>query len=353
MNEPLNPCYPSPCGPNSQCRANNDQEICTCLPNYVGRAPNCRPECIMNHECPHNLACINQKCQNPCASASCGLNADCQVVNHLPMCTCFPGYSGDPFRSCSDQPTSKNISMIIQYLSNTQNSFLLPKQFLVAYLPPDETPCQKNPCGINAVCRESDRAGSCTCLEGYTGDPHSHCRPECTMNNECPFNKICSNMKCVDPCPGLCGHNARCDVIHHRAECSCIPGFRGNPYQGCTPVPEVQLEPVDPCQPSPCGPYSKCVNRNGAAICSCLVNYYGSPPNCRPECVVDSECSFDKNCVNMKCRDPCPGTCGINSRCQVVNHSPICSCDVGYTGDPFIRCIYEERKNSENNPISF
>lgn len=74
------------------------------------------------------------------------------------------------------------------------------------------------------------------------------------------------------------------------------------------------------------------------------MNYIGSPPNCRPECVVHGDCSLDKSCLSQKCRDPCPGTCGINANCNVVNHSPICSCKSGYTGDPFIRCIFEESK---------
>lgn len=107
VHEPINPCYPSPCGPNSQCRAQNDQAVCTCISNYIGRAPNCRPECSMNQECPQNLACINQRCQSPCSPSSCGLNAECYVINHLKMCTCPNGYTGDPFRSCSDQPPSK------------------------------------------------------------------------------------------------------------------------------------------------------------------------------------------------------------------------------------------------------
>lgn len=69
------------------------------------------------------------------------------------------------------------------------------------------------------------------------------------------------------------------------------------------------------------------------------------PPNCRPECSVSSECSQDKACVNQKCIDPCPGTCGSNARCNVLNHSPICSCPSGYTGDPFVQCIVERSEN--------
>lgn len=63
------------------------------------------------------------------------------------------------------------------------------------------------------------------------------------------------------------------------------------------------------------------------------------PPNCRPECVISSECPLNQACVNQKCVDPCPGTCGLNTRCQVINHNPICVCKDGYTGDPFTRCI--------------
>lgn len=82
---------------------------------------------------------------------------------------------------------------------------------------------------------------------------------------------------------------------------------------------------------------------NGNAVCSCQPNYIGSPPSCRPECMVSADCAQDKACVNQKCADPCPGTCGLNARCQVVNHNPICSCAPGFTGDPFVRCLQESK----------
>lgn len=103
-------------------------------------------------------------------------------------------------------------------------------------------------------------------------------------------------------------------------------------------------ESTNPCQPSPCGPNSQCREINGQAVCSCLPNYIGSPPGCRPECVVSSECPLNKACINQKCLDPCISTCGINSRCHVVNHSPICTCQTSYTGDPFTRCYPIPRK---------
>ncbi|KRT79972.1 hypothetical protein AMK59_6539, partial [Oryctes borbonicus] len=82
----------------------------------------------------------------------------------------------------------------------------------------------------------------------------------------------------------------------------------------------------------------QCREINNQAVCSCLPTYVGSPPGCRPECVTSSECAYDKACINQKCSDPCPGTCGISTICNTVNHSPICVCQPGYTGDPFTRC---------------
>lgn len=102
-------------------------------------------------------------------------------------------------------------------------------------------------------------------------------------------------------------------------------------------------EYVNPCLPSPCGPYSECREVNNHAVCSCQKNYIGTPPSCRPECMVSSECAQNKACINQKCVDPCPGTCGQNARCQTVNHNPICSCATGYTGDPFVRCLPERK----------
>lgn len=101
-----NPCVPSPCGPNSQCRAIGNTPACSCLPNFLGRAPNCRPECTISAECPGNLACQNERCRDPCPG-SCGSHATCVVVKHAPMCYCEVGYTGDPFTGCSQIQQSK------------------------------------------------------------------------------------------------------------------------------------------------------------------------------------------------------------------------------------------------------
>lgn len=99
VSSPVNSCVPSPCGPNSQCREINSQPVCSCLQGFSGTPPSCRPECVTSAECPLNQACINQKCTNPCLG-SCGINALCQTINHNPICSCPPKFTGDPFVRC-------------------------------------------------------------------------------------------------------------------------------------------------------------------------------------------------------------------------------------------------------------
>lgn len=207
----------------------------------------------------------------------------------------------------------------------------LKKNILIAE-PVQDDPCNPSPCGTNARCDN----GVCICLAEYQGDPYVGCRPECVLNNDCPRDRACIRNKCQDPCPGTCGQNAQCAVINHIPTCTCIQGYIGNAFVTCSPIPRPQ--PQNPCNPSPCGPNSQCRQINEQAVCSCVPGYIGSPPTCRPECVTSSECSLTQACVNQKCIDPCPGTCGVAAQCQVTNHNPICSCGSGFTGDPFVRC---------------
>lgn len=73
-------------------------------------------------------------------------------------------------------------------------------------------------------------------------------------------------------------------------------------------------------------------------MCSCVENYIGSPPYCRPECVLSDECPQNKACIREKCQDPCINSCGVNAECHVVAHSAYCSCKQGYQGDAFVGC---------------
>ncbi|KOB51772.1 Dumpy, isoform I [Operophtera brumata] len=163
------------------------------------------------------------------------------------------------------------------------------------------------------------------------------------VSSECPQDKACVNQKCVDACEGVCGVNALCQVMKHTPVCSCVDGTEGDPFVGCRKKAYADEVSTKLCEPSPCGPNSVCTSTNGNAVCSCLPGYVGSPPTCA-ECVFNSDCSLGKACINNKCADPCEGDCGTNARCDVFNHSPVCSCGPGLTGDPFVICRQEASK---------
>lgn len=203
----ITPCIPSPCGPHSVCKDLSGVPSCSCLPEFVGSPPYCKPECTSNSECSPNLACINQKCKNPCIGA-CGVNAECRTVSHSPMCFCAQGYTGDAFSSCT----------------------------LITYDVVQESthPCQPSPCGPNAICKEQNKAGSCSCLQDYIGNPYEGCRPECVVNTDCAPNKACIRNKCQDPCPGTCAPLSNCVVVNHLPSCTCPIGYTGDPFHQCT-----------------------------------------------------------------------------------------------------------------------
>ncbi|KAF0298054.1 Neurogenic locus notch 3 [Amphibalanus amphitrite] len=373
------PCTPSPCGPNAQCREHNGGAACTCLEGYQGSPPNCRPECVVSADCASHLACVGNKCRDPCDD-QCGVNAECRVRSHVPICSCLSGFQGDPFQGCTAIPiTTPAPEKAICYpgvcgsnarcrehngiavCSCLSNFFGNPytgcrpecvsnaecprnkgsRPTAPAVFVPEREPCEPSPCGPNTQCRDNAGVPVCSCLPGYKGNAIVGCRPECTSNDDCPLDKACALQKCIDPCPGVCGPNAECKIMNHNPVCHCVPGYTGNPNQGCRLIPQTTPKPaieVDPCLPNPCGPYSQCQKHNGQAVCSCESGYFGVPPNCRPECLVPSDCAKTLTCMDQHCVDPCEGSCGVNTHCKVRNHSPVCSCRTGYEGDPFTGC---------------
>lgn len=89
-------CASSPCGINAVCY----NSTCLCIPEYHGNPyAECRPECTSDNECQKQLACIKLKCINPCKNA-CGIDAVCNVYNHLAICECPTPLRGDPFVAC-------------------------------------------------------------------------------------------------------------------------------------------------------------------------------------------------------------------------------------------------------------
>lgn len=109
-------------------------------------------------------------------------------------------------------------------------------------------------------------------------------------------------------------------------------------------IPAIVIIPdnttVQPCLPNPCDPNAQCdAYGNQFAICDpCVGSNALNSPLCRPECVLSSDCPFNKACLKNRCVDPCPGSCGVNAECSVYHHDAICRCVAGFEGNPYEHC---------------
>jgi len=139
MPVPVDPCNSDPCGPHSQCWQVNNFAACSCLAGYRGSPPNCQPECRTPSECASNLACINQKCRNPCPGA-CGASAECEMINHNAVCHCQQGFEGDPYEGCQRVTSPEAILITGGWGAEQSAELFLPWQNSTCELPalPDQ-----------------------------------------------------------------------------------------------------------------------------------------------------------------------------------------------------------------------
>jgi hypothetical protein len=191
-NQCLDPCLAGKaCGKDAQCTVSDHRALCLCPDGFQGEpTEKCvRYECQTNDDCEHNKKCLEGSCRNPCTEpGSCGINAQCRVVNRQAQCSCPPGYFGNARQEC--QPLAPGI-------------------------------CKTNPCGENAVCKEVPAGYECMCAENCVGDPKKGCL--CREN-------------IVNSCEGQsCGENALCRTINNdQPECYCPHNYPiGDPYVQC------------------------------------------------------------------------------------------------------------------------
>lgn len=103
----INPCANSPCASNAVCHVRNHNVACRCPEStpignplvYCERQPVAaiEPECRTDADCPSRLACINEKCAEPCHELRpCSQTAKCSVQDSVPVrtmiCTCAEGW---------------------------------------------------------------------------------------------------------------------------------------------------------------------------------------------------------------------------------------------------------------------
>lgn len=154
----------------------------------------------------------------------------CRDMRAIPSCSVLNPRVSFPL-------LEKTADFVISTFKNKINVLTFLHVISVSIPRPAVKPCFPSPCGANAICREQNGAGACVCLPEYYGNPYEGCRPECVINPDCASNKACMSSKCRDPCPGTCGQNANCQVVNHLPACTCYPGYTGDPFRYCNPIP--------------------------------------------------------------------------------------------------------------------
>nr|CAD7204573.1 unnamed protein product [Timema douglasi]CAD7413463.1 unnamed protein product [Timema poppensis] len=92
------------CGRNTQCSMVGGRPVCSCLPGHHGNPiTGCQKgDCEENRDCSNRRSCVNNECVNPCNLQVCGVRAQCDVENHVPVCSCPQRYTGNPFQYCNE-----------------------------------------------------------------------------------------------------------------------------------------------------------------------------------------------------------------------------------------------------------
>ncbi|KAE8745541.1 hypothetical protein FOCC_FOCC007730, partial [Frankliniella occidentalis] len=188
--------------------------------------------------------------------------------------------------------------------------------------------------------------------------------PGCRSNDDCPLSDTCLNRRCVNPCVASspCATNADCVPVNHRAQCRCPAPLVGDPLVNCyalsAAAPECESDSACPsdracinqrCQEpcavtNPCGVAADCRTFDHRPICSCPDGWGGNPQiQCyRPQCKADTDCVYDKACIEGNCLNPCVHgavQCGRGAECLVQAHRAQCVCPAGTQGDPFLSCV--------------
>ena len=234
-------------------------------------------ECLENTDCAADRSCVNNLCVDVCAegsnSGACGPNSQCNTVNHTPLCSCAPGFNGDPRIGCSriltcardnECPTNMMCAFGVCSRKNISSARFYMRIFWKRFYLLSVARCSSiRECLDTQVCASGKCVPRCTKNTDCPGAPGlSQCRggvcvaqDQCRRDFDCGQNQVCrrsrqprqrggnrrrngSGKKCVDVCkvPNACGKNAGCRGVSHKAQCICPKGFFGNPFdqkQGC------------------------------------------------------------------------------------------------------------------------
>lgn len=201
------------------------------------------------------MTCSSKQCVPVCRENSCGKNAVCSSTRYRPICSCPSGYSGDPTKECKVFECSKDDDCALDEECNPEKKC---KNVCI------------NACGTNAICRSLNRSPQCSCPPNFIGNPKLECAR--------PTGGTCSR--------NPCGVNARCrDMDNGSYECTCPSGCAGNPQHQCF------CGTMLPCASKVCGTNAQCrIGQNRETQCYCPRNYPNGDPNI--ECMFNLFANF-------------------------------------------------------------
>lgn len=134
--------------------------------------------CKTDSDCVYDKACINSNCLNPCSTLSCGHGADCIVQAHKAHCICPAGTQGSPMVSC--------VSVVCQYNEDCADHEACDR--LNRRCRPV---CEQDTCAEQATCLAQNHQPTCTCLNGFQGNPYIECIGKLNINISVMFSVCC------------------------------------------------------------------------------------------------------------------------------------------------------------------
>lgn len=107
---------------------------------------------------------------------------------------------------------------------------------------------------------------------------------------------------------------------------------------------------VNPCNIKSCGHGAECIVQAHRAHCICPMGTQGSPMiSCvSVVCQYNEDCADHEACdrLNRRCRPVCEqDTCAEHATCLAQAHQPTCTCLSGFQGNPYIECIGKSCRN--------
>ena len=219
------------------------------------------PECRVDKDCPSQMTCMRETCQNPCiVSNPCIGSQKCVVKDTFSSlrsvaCECPEGLiyggNGECIQGTGENECRRNEDCRISEVCHTGTCI---------------NACLVLKCAPYATCQTTVHDIQCTCISGFTGDGRVACNrckfllkggflnhllkmlvplvpPDsveavsvgCASNDDCPDHAACQNRACINPCAleSPCAPNAICKVLTHEAVCTCPDEYIGSPLTDC------------------------------------------------------------------------------------------------------------------------